>query len=51
MEACETILYLNANPLIEDGSVIYDLLKNWMSRATVPILLPWGSKDQSNSTN
>jgi hypothetical protein len=63
MEACETILYLNANPLIEDGagyrpidyvqsgSIIYDLLKNWMSRATVPILLPWGSKDQSNSTN
>jgi ankyrin repeat protein len=46
--ACETLLYLKANPLIEDGagyrpidyvdptSAIADLLKNWMSRSTSP---------------
>jgi ankyrin repeat protein len=57
--ACETLLYLRANPLIEDGagyrpvdyanssSAIADLLKNFMARATPPILTPFGDNDVS----
>ena len=57
--ACETLLYLKANPLIEDGagyrpidyvdpnSGIADLLKNWMSRATAPNLYPFGDVESS----
>jgi len=57
--ACETLLYLKANPLIEDGggyrpidyvdqsSGIADLLKNWMSRATPPQLNEFGGADIS----
>ena len=52
--AIETLLYLKANPLIEDGagfrpieyaeqgSGIFDLLKNWMTRAVPPKYFPWG---------
>lgn len=52
--ACETLLYLKANPLISDGagyrpvdyvdpgSVIADLLKNWMTRATPPVMYEYG---------
>ena len=57
--ACETLLYLKANPLIEDGggyrpvdyvdssSAIADLLKNWMSRTTPPVLHPFGDQEVS----
>ena len=57
--ACETLLYLKANPLIEDGggyrpldyvdpnSGIADLLKNWMSRSTPPKLFPYGENELS----
>ena len=57
--ACETLLYLKANPLIEDGagyrpvdyvdssSAIADLLKNFMARATPPGLAPFGENDVS----
>ena len=52
--ACETLLYLKANCLIEDGagkkpidyvdpsSAIADLFKNWMPRTTPPTLFPFG---------
>lgn len=52
--ACETLLYLKANCLIEDGagfkpidyvdpnSSIADLFKNWMPRTTPPSLFPFG---------
>lgn len=57
--ACETLLYLKANPLIEDGggyrpidyvdpnSGIADLMKNWMSRSTPPKLYPYGENEVS----
>ena len=56
---CETLLYLKANPLIEDGagkkpidyvdqnSAIADLFRNQMSRAVPPTLHPWGNTDIS----
>ena len=52
--ALETLLYLGANPLIEDGSgyrpIDYvdsgspfaDHLRSWMSRNAPPVLVPWG---------
>ena len=57
--ACETLLYLKANPLIEDGagyrpidyvdpdSAIADLLRNWMSRSTPAALQPFGEYEHS----
>lgn len=57
--ACETLLYLKANPLIDDGagyrpidyvdpnSAIADLLKNWMSRSTPAALHPFGDVEYS----
>ena len=53
-EACETMLYLKANCLIEDAdnkkpydyvepnSSLADLFKNWMPRTTPPNLTPFG---------
>jgi len=58
-DAAETLLYLKANPLIEDGagfraidyvdpsSGLADLLKNWMTRSTPPVLQPFGEAEQS----
>jgi len=58
-EAAETLLYLKANPLIEDGSghrpidyvdpnsALADLLKNWMTRSTPPVLQPYGEAEMS----
>ena len=58
-DACETLLYLKANCLIEDGagykpidfvdpnSSLADLFKNWMPRTTPPTLFPFGEVDQS----
>lgn len=57
--ACETLLYLKANPLIEDGggyrpvdyvdpnSALADLFKNWMPRTTPPVLHPFGGTEMS----
>lgn len=56
-DAAETLLYLKANPLVEDGagyrpidfcdpnSALADLLKNWMSRSSPPVLNPFGQID------
>ena len=58
-DACETLLYLKANSLIEDGggyrpidyvdpnSSIADLFKNWMSRTTPPNLQTYGDCEAS----
>lgn len=55
--ACEALLYLKANPLIEDGggyraidyvdpsSAIADLFKSWMVRAETPQLFEFGITD------
>ena len=58
-DACETLLYLKANCLIEDGagykpidfvdpnSSLADLFKNWMPRTTPPLLFPFGEVELS----
>jgi ankyrin repeat protein len=55
--ACETLLFLKANPLIEDGgglkpidyidpgSALADLFRTWMARCTPPTLRPWDERD------
>ena len=57
--ALETLLYLKANPLIEDGagyrpidyvdpnSSIYDILKSWMARSVTPALFEFGKSEDS----